>query len=668
MRNAKERNITLKALDFNNQDLADAVRNTITVIVPFSVFFFLGMPSAAMGVGTGTLLICLTDLPGNRAEKMFSAWLSTLTFSLLAVLISLLVSNIYALPFVVGGLTFLLLMMTSLGQRMGVIGMMGLGVAAFTIGLHPTNPLAYGMYIAIGGIWYSLVSLTQAWLFPYHSLKRALARTKKNTAALMRLRSIGYDMEASLAGFNAKNIKLHLKLTTDHELVRRLLLGDRFNISFEDISGKQLLKESILLIDLYEKVSALHYDYTSMRNTLAGSGILEKIRNLIGFTADKLESNTPVQANFDEFIAEIHRLTVASEKHRDLVAGIVVNLEETGALVFALDDQRDLDTKMLSKQFPAFLTEGKISFKMLKAHLTYDSQVFRFALRISLLMMAVVLVVAMLPKGSYGYWLPITLIVISRPSYGMTMKRNIERVIGTFAGLIIGWCLIALNLPIALQLCIAVLGLFLFFGFLLLRYWVSAMGITLAVVLCLSIYHGNTTQILSERLLFTLLGCLIGLAATFLFPVRHSFNIKIAVQQAISTNSDYLSAVINNAHQDVIQIKLARKQSYLALSALNEAISLVAREPKWKRKELRTLRQIELLCFQVNALTAALSIADKDLSSLNIKPIADLNYCVEKLNEMQHGQVFALMPLERLDGQLNLSNVAVKLKTIFSAS
>ncbi|RZL50682.1 MAG: hypothetical protein EOP00_03240 [Pedobacter sp.] len=664
--------IIFNSLDFNKQDLVDALRNTITVIVPITLFFFLGFPSAALGIGTGSLLICLTDLPGSRSEKMIGALISIPTFFLVATLTALSVQHLIILPVMVFVLSFVLILFASLGQRMGVIGTMGLGIVAFTIGHHPIDPFEYGLYIGAGSLWYFLVSLSQAWIFPYHSLKRALAKTRKDTAALMRLRAIGYDPDASLSGFNAKNIKLHLKLTNDHELVRRLLLGDRFSTNFQDIQSKLLLKQSILLIDLFEQVSALHFDYQGIRKNLNSSGVLRQIKQAIEITADRLEGSSYNSDQYKKLIFNIESTYIPSPESKKLFNDILANLKKTAALVFSLEDKIDLESNMQPEEFPVFLTEGNFSFTKIRSHFNFRSQLFRFALRMSLLMFIVVVMIGFLPKGSYGYWLPITLIVISRPSYGMTMKRNIERILGTLLGLVLGWCLLELNLSAYIHLGIAVLSIFLFFTFLFLRYWVSAMGITLAVVLCLSLYHGHTEQILSERLLFTILGCFIGLVATFLFPVIHALNLKSAVSDAIITNLNYLTNVTENT-ANLIEVKLARKMSYLALSALNEAILLASNEPKWKRQNLKALKQIELLCFQLNALIAALPLGHivTSESFTQIQKsivIKHLNEVLEILANLHHSQIFEISPLQRLDGPLDLQNVSAKIKTIFAAN
>jgi uncharacterized membrane protein YccC len=653
-------------LGSSSQDVSDALRNTLTIIFPFVLFFYLGNPSLAVGIGTGTLLICLTDLPGSRSEKLFGAWSSIAIFALIATLTAYCLES-QQLPLVIALQTFLLIMLSSINQRLAVIGIMGMIVATFTIGLQPIQPLEYGMFMAIGGIWYYVVSLIQVWLFPYHALKRALTATRIHTAELMELRAKGYDIHAPLSGFNAKNIKLHLKLTANHELIRRLLLNSANASNADNEQTKKLLHLGLVMIDLYEQVSAVHFDYSTLRKRLAGSGALEMVSQAILLLSVQTKGGSEEKTRVDQLIVNLEALTESSDENTELLSRIILNLKSTALLVYNLDGF-SVNEGLKIRQFQHLLSEKEISIAPVMANLNLNSPIFRFALRMSALMLVAVFAISFLPKQSYGYWLPLTLIVVCRPSYGMTLKRNVERISGTLLGLSVGWILIGLGLSIPLLLLISVVSLFVFFAFFFGRYWVSAMGITVAVVLCLSIYHGNATQILSERLLFTILGCLIGLAATFFFPVRHGQQIKIALKNVLSTNKSYLESVVGIGTAE-LEIKLARKQSYLALSVLNDTLSQGEREPRWKRREYTALRQIELLCFQLNALIAgipSISSGAADPIEGYFAVVDDLNYCINLVGAEDSTAIFKLDVNAQVQEQsLELVTISSKLKSYF---
>lgn len=644
---------------FPSQDTVDALRNTLTVLFPFGLLFYFGQPVAAVGIGTGTLLICLTDLPGSRWEKMIGALVSIFVFALVSTAVALAINHQLVLTMLLTVLGFMLVFVSAMGPRMTAIGAMGLVLATFTIGLRPSNALQYGLYVSLGGAWYYLVSLIQVWLFPYRQLQRALAKARRHTIALMKLRASGYDEHVSLSGFNAGNIRLYLKLNSDHEMIRRLLLGDRFAAKSKGMKAKKLLREASLLIDLYEQVSAVHYDYGSLRLKLSGSGALELIRDSILQQAELLAGRKVNGPIFDQQIDELTTVMERSPEMKELLVGMTLNLRATANLVSDLNSDSP-SPEIGFKQFGKFLTQKPIEPRQLFVHLNPRSSIFRFALRMAILMLVTVGLIGLLPKESYGQWLPLTLIIVCRPSFALTLKRNVERLSGTLIGLCVGWGLIAINLGNSILLFIAVVSLFVFFAFLLVRYTVSAMAITVTVVLCLSIYHGNPTQILSERLLFTVAGCFIGIAASFVLPVKHAQVLKSAMLKAVAGNNAYLSAV-TNPNATSTAAKLARKQAFLGLSAFNEALYQMENEPKWKRRPTANLRQIELLCFQLNGLIAAIP-SKQSLSTGYDTIVSSLNEAVLHLEHIAPTLIFTTDVNKSTFATLDLASVSERLK------
>lgn len=650
-------------LGLPSQHIADALRNTITIIIPFVVLFAIGYPAAAIAMGTGTLLISPTDLPGNRTDKFTGAWIALVVFLFTSVAMSFALQHFLLLAIAICVLTFAFSFMGIFGTRMASIGVMGTILATFTIGLRPADPWHYAFYITLGGIWYFLVSIIQVWLFPYYPLQRSILKCRRYTAELMRLRAKGYDPEASLSGFNEQNIRLHVKLTNEHELIRRFLLGDKLAEKNRDEKSRQLLHQSLVLIDLYEKVSAIHHDYTHLRELLKTSGALPKINNIVNTLSDVLVGRKNDFLGIHQDIAQLERLVSQDEKGQ-LLSKLIGNLKETTSLTESLDQPALQGETLLIGNFRSFLPTTAFSVQTLKSHLNFDSPVFRFSLRIALLVLFSIICIHLLPQESYGYWLPLTLIIVSRPSYGMTRKRNWERFFGTIFGLALSWMFIKVALPEALQLVIAVICLFLFFTFFFVRYWVSALSITVSVVLCLSLYHGNVEQLFVQRLAFTILGCVIGILATFIFPIWHSAKIGKLVDQAVHANLSYLLAVKEMTVMNRNDMRLARKKAYLVLASLNDAVGLSGSEPFWKRKNLIGIRQVELLCFQLNALIGAYSLAkaqgfEDHVESELDEIIANLQYCnrMSLANEVR--------AIETPLTQLHLRTVSFRLRELY---
>ena len=639
MRQQFQQFFTTIILLFKSEHTVDALRNTLAVILPIIVFYYIEWPTTAIGVGIGALMICMTDLPGNRTDKFRAAWISILIFTIVAILTAWSTSVAIVMIIVVVLVTFLLTMSAVMGQRMAAIGLMGIILATFTIGLKPKDPLLYGNYIFWGGVWYYVISLLQITVFPYRSLRRAIAQTERETAALLKLRAQGYNPEVSLSGFNQSNMRLHLKLANNHELMRQLLLSDRRAMRHLNAKGRLFLEKSINLIDLYEQVSAVHYDYPYLRKQFAATGVLPLIQQAIETLASQLtKPNETTLVKFEELRAALAQ-TVGNltSAQAVLLTQILANIDEISALINAIHEpivlvQFDESTE----RYRDFLTLAPAQTKTIKHHFKLGSPIFRFSLRLSALCLVALLLITWLSDEHYSYWLLLTMVIVSRPSYGQTIKRNGERLGGTVIGLILGW-LATTYLAVPWQLFVAVIGLFGFFAFNRVAYGISVICITVAVISCLHVYEGNLWQLVSDRVIFTILGVLLCLAATFLFPIWNAPRLTQIMAEVLKANQLYFEAVVKLQPHDVDaihQTRLARKASHQQLSALSEAILAAQKEPFHKKLNWQLIKRIQLLNYQFNVLNATFAGMQKQGKTFfSAEEVAEIaNY----LHQSQH--------------------------------
>lgn len=609
--------IPIVSRTIRSEHTVDALRNTFAVVLPIAVFLQLGWPTTAIGIGIGALMICMTDLPGNRGDKFRTAWISVLIFTAIAILTAATTAFTGVMIAFVVLITFLLTMLGAFGQRMGAIGLMGIVLATFTIGLKPKDPLLYGNYILIGGAWYYLISLLQIYLFPYRSLTRAINHTLRDTAALIRLRATGYNPSVDLAGFNQRNIRLHLKLASQHELIRQLLLSDKRAMRDLDVKIRLFLEQSINLIDLYEQVSAVHYDYPFLRKKLADADVLPLIEQSASLLATQLVRPTDQQAkaDFNNIYSVLQsKLAFLSVEQTALLEQILANISEINTLIAAIHQpMAAAKIEENTVRYRDFLTTAPAPRAAIQHHFSISSPIFRFSLRLATLCLVALLLITWLSGQHYTYWLLLTIVIVSRPSYGQTIRRNIERLIGTILGLLLGWLAISF-VASPLILVISVLGLFGFFAFNRVFYAASVICITVAVVICLNAYDGNLWQIVTERVAFTIAGVLLCLGATFVFPIWNALRLSDLVAKVFEANQLYFQSVVQAVPTDLEslhQTKLARKYSHQQLSALSEAMQATRTEPLGKRLNWPLMKRLQLLSFQFNVLTATFSGAQK---------------------------------------------------------
>ncbi|WP_029275264.1 FUSC family protein [Pedobacter borealis] len=616
---------------FLGEYFSDALRTTITVVLPIILFFYLGNPEAAKGIGVGALLISLTDLPDNRLNKLKTALSSIIVFFATTLVVSSVLDHVYLPAVVVVIAAFSFSMFAVYGQKLSLIGTMALIVCTFVMGLHPERPLYFSSYILIGGVWYYIISLIQILIRPYRSLHHAIFECLMSSAMFLKAKAKNYDVDEPLDLQQKEAIKLHIKVNQKHELIRNLLLTDKYAMNPNNPKGQLLLERARLLIDLYEQLNAVHYDYALVRKTLATGPSLKLIANLIGLLAKELEQlgrhvrsakayKGEVATNIEYYqkrvllLQEMERL---DETQRRIVLKVVSNMNDIVRIIEMIRGNERTPEKHLQElsgsiSYPLFVTGDRFS---IREHLTLKSPIFRFSLRLAICFLFGFLLIWQLEPSKYSYWLFLTLVIVARPKFSITWKRNLQRLKGSLGGVALGLIIIYFVKSPAVLLSFSVIFLLGFYAFNRLNYTISVLFITPAVILTLGSYQGHFDHIVHDRIIFTVLGCVIAIFATYLFPIWDSCQLKEKISKATKDSLHYLQVAIERKENLGENIpRMARKNANLSLSALSEAIESASQEPMRKHIDFNGLYGVQSTIYQINAIITSIYL------SLNHKP------------------------------------------------
>jgi len=613
---------------FLGEYFSDALRTTITVVLPIILFFYLGNPEAAKGIGVGALLISLTDLPDNRLNKLKTALSSIIVFFLATLVVSSVLYHPYLTAAVVVMAAFGCSMFAVYGQKLSLIGTMALIVCTFVMGLHPERPLYFSSYILLGGVWYYIISLIQILIRPYRSLHHAIFECLMSSAVFLNAKAKNYDVDVPLDLQQKEAIKLHIKVNQKHELIRNLLLTDKYAMNPDNPKGRLLLERARLLIDLYEQLNAVHYDYALVRKTLATGPSLKLIAGLIRLLAKELEqlgsharsakaykgevaTNIEYQQQRILLLQEMERL---NESQRKIVLKVVSNMNDIVRIIEMIRGNERRPEKHLQElsgkiSYPLFITGDRFS---IKEHLTLKSPIFRFSLRLAICFLFGFLLIWQLDPSKYSYWLFLTLVIVARPKFSITWKRNLQRLKGSMGGVVIGLIIIYFVKSPAVLLSFSVVFLLGFYAFNRLNYTVSVLCITPAVILTLGSYQGHFDHLVHDRIIFTVLGCVIAIFATYLFPIWDSHQLRAKITDAVKASIRYLEVAIQNqAERDENQSRMARKNANLSLSGLSEAIESASQEPMRKHIDFNGLYDVQAIIYQINAIITSIYLSGR---------------------------------------------------------
>jgi len=616
------------SLFFLGEYFSDAVRNTLSVVLPITLFFYLGKPEAATGIGIGALLISLTDLPDHRANKIKAAIYSIALFFLSSLIMALSLNYSYVSAAILISFAFLFSMFTAFGTRMGLIGTMCLALCTFIIGVSPMHPFMFSVYVLLGGCWYYALSLIQILLRPYRPLHHAIFECLISSAAFLRSRAMHYDPEIPLQSLQSSSIRLHIRVNQRHELIRQLLLTDNRAMHPENKKGRILLKRAGLIIDLYEQLSAVHYDYQFVRTVLPKE-TLEVIGLLINCLANELEvissdfrkKNSAGHYAMPEYDALETKLadfsSALSAVQQNVVTRISANTNAIAKLITSMRDNFEPgEGKFAPLQediaYPLFVAQEDAP---IGRQFSLASPVFRFSLRLALSFLSAYVLLAFFAPSRYSYWVFLTLLIVARPRFSLTWKRNVQRILGTLPGIALGLVIVSLVKQPVILLSLSVVFLLGFYAFNRLNYGVCVAFITAAVILTLGSYHGQFDHIIQERIIYTLLGCCIAILASYLFPVWDSRKLESYIAKTARAAVHYLNVAVARASRltvDPTTGRMARKNAHLSLVELSDAIGSARLEPVGGSIDFASLNAIQFSIYQIIALTTSIYLSKEE--------------------------------------------------------
>ena len=184
------------------------------------------------------------------------------------------------------------------------------------------------------------------------------------------------------------------------------------------------------------------------------------------------------------------------------------------------------------------------------------------------------------------YWILLTIIVIMRPSYGLTKTRSKDRIIGTLIGAVIATALVLfIKNPYVLG-TLGIVSLIIAFSVVQKNYKVSATFVTLSVVFIYAILRPDILVVIQYRIFDTLIGAALSfMAIVWLWPAWGFLEIRENIKTSVSANRNFFEHIVTVYSKKTpvsTTYKVARKTAFLETSNLNAAFQRMAQEPKSK--------------------------------------------------------------------------------------
>ena len=627
----------------NSHYLSDGIRITAGIVLPAIILQHFNLLAVGVVVSLGAMSVSIIDTPGPIHHRK-NGMLACIVINTLMALITGLVAPY---PILLGAFIvvscFSFSMIAVYGTRANAIGVSALLMLVLNISGHLTgwNLVINAGYIFAGAVWYTLLSLLLYSFRPYKLAQQALGDCIMATANYLRVRAAFYEKEVDYEKTYQQMMELQIVVHTEQNLVRELLFKSRDIVKESTTTGRTLLMLFTDIVDLFERTMTSYHDYKALHDAFNDDDILEQYRQLILELANELDEigiavksgresedtgvlaahigstteyfnafrdNKRTAENVDSFISMRHILNSISD---------IANRIHTLHLYTAYD--KELTKKMAKPvDYDKFVTHQRIDWKLLQDNLSFASNNFRHAVRISIATLVGFIVSLLLPVG-HSYWILLTIIVILKPAYSLTKKRNYERLTGTILGAAIGLVIlyfIKSNDALFVIMLLLMVGTY---SFMRNNYMVSVIFMTPYILLLLHLLSDASFKtIIIDRVSDTAIGSVIAFLANYiLLPAWEQEQVSNYMLEAIRSSKAYFTTIagaFTGTPFTNLTYKVSRKNAFVALANLSDAFTRMLAEPKSKQKNSKPLHQFVVLNHMLTSHIATLSYYVRPLS------------------------------------------------------
>ena len=590
------------------------------MLIPvFISVYFLNDINIGVSIALGVLFCSPTDVPGSNKHVFFGILIASFLSFGLTLLFGAIATILWLLVPLLGIFVFLVSYISIYGFRASLISFVGLLaiVLSFTNDYSEVNLIEHSFLIAAGGLWYLSLTYLKSLIFPEIQTDQLFIKTIEKTAVFLKVRGELLVCSESRVELHQKLFQLQFEINEHHETLRGIILTTRSKSGFSNRTRRQQLIFSELL-DMFELAIANPVDYDKFDKVFKKhKEKVEEFKILIFEIANQLEHISKVirkeeKLTENDKIPEIlknidrnidyYKILVGLPKSRvgTLMLLNLKNYQEKQtqnliAIERVLNNYTNNNTILSKKEAGRFITPQDYDYKKLIENFSFNSPIFKHSLRLAIIVMIGYLIGISFSMQN-PYWILISIVVIMRPSFGLTKSRSIHRVIGTLIGAAIATGIIFITQNAIVYGVIAVVSLPLAFSFLQLNYRNAAVFITLYVIFVFALFEPNILAVIQFRIIDTFIGASLAFVSNyFLWPSWQFQNIHENFSKAIKSNQKFLKQIALFYHEKgevSTTYKLSRKEAFLEIGELNSAFQRLNQDPKSKQIELSTIYEI----------------------------------------------------------------------------
>lgn len=609
-----------------------AVMLAVAITVPIIVGMSLGHFEIGLALCYGAFWSSPSNISGSFRHKKYGILIS----AVLAMVVAFIGSHMHyetwlSLP-VLGLLSFSIAYLSVYGFRATLISFSGLLALILSFALDPGDLEIheFALLVGAGGLWYLLLAKIWHLLSAKAETEEFLSKAYALTAEFLELRGKLVGPQEEREKLQSELLNLQSALTENHETLRELLILSRSPSGWTDHQYKRLLIFA-QLVDMLETAIANSGNYERMdalfRKQPRYVPVFQELffemsrqLRLLGESAagkNELPSNDELEQTLgmDRLKNALREEELEQEEFfllRNAIGYQEKQFEKLKRIKRLLSEAEPLDLEPIDHEYAQrFITTQNLDPRTLLRNFGFRSSIFRHSLRLAVTVMLGYALGLLFPFQN-PYWILLTIIVIMRPSYGLTKRRAKDRMLGTLIGAIIATAVVFLIRDPYVYAALSVVSLIISISMVQKNFRAASIFVTLAVIFLYAIIQPDILNGIKFRILDTIVAAVLAYAAMrWLWPTWEFVEISGSVEKSVKANSFFFQKIAQHYREKgklPSSYNIARKEAFLATSNLNLAFQRMAQEPRSKQKKIDEVYDLVILNHAFLASLASLSI------------------------------------------------------------
>ena len=274
----------------NGRFFSEGIRMTVGIALPAFLFGYFNMLAVGIALSTGALCVSITDSAGPVHHRRNGMLFCIVTVAVTAIITYLALISFIATAIVIVVFGFVFSMLSVYNARVSSIGLSALLIMVLCMQtpLTGTQIFNHVFFIAVGGLWYLIFSLTLHSIKPYKIIQQLSGEFLTGVSQYLKTRASFYDDHPDYEATYKSLLQQQVNIQTQQAALNELLFKTRAITKNSTRAGRSLLKIYIDVSDLFESIMSTYQQYDVLHKRFDETGILEEYRKQLLFLAEEL--------------------------------------------------------------------------------------------------------------------------------------------------------------------------------------------------------------------------------------------------------------------------------------------------------------------------------------------------------------------------------------------